>query len=110
MAKGTYIQKGKTIDYKNGGAAAIEYKEVIPLVTRIGIAGENITVGATGSVETEGVYELPAVNDTAFAVGDQLYWDATAGKLTKTSEANTPAGWCVEVKAQAGALAKVKIG
>jgi predicted RecA/RadA family phage recombinase len=110
MAKGTYIQKGKTIDYKNGGEAAIEYKEVIPLVTRIGIAGENIAVDATGSAETEGVYELPAVNNAAFAVGDQLYWDATAGKLTKTSEGNTAAGWCTEVKAEAGTVARVKIG
>lgn len=104
-----YVQRGKTIDYTNNGASAIAYGAVIPLITRIGIAGEAIAVGATGSVQVEEVFELPAVNDTAFAVGDQLYWDSAAGKLTKTATDNTPAGWCVEPKAQAGTTAKVKI-
>lgn len=109
MAKGTYIQKGDTIDYKNGGSSAIEYNEVVVLASRISIAGEKIAVGATGSLQVTGVYELPAVNNEAFAVGDLLYWDATAGKLTKTSTSNTAAGWCVEAKATAGTLGKVKI-
>lgn len=109
MAKGTYIQKGEIIDYINGGASDIAYGDVVPMVSRIGIAAENIPVGATGGVRTEGVYELPAVNDTAFNVGDQLYWDSIAGKLTKVSASNTPAGWCVEAKAADGTTVKVKI-
>jgi predicted RecA/RadA family phage recombinase len=110
MPKGTYIQKGETIDYTNGGASAIGYGDVIPLVTRIGMAGEDIAVGATGSVKTTGIYELPAVNNAAFAVGDQLYWDAAAGNLTNVSAGNTPAGWATEPKALAGTTARVKIG
>lgn len=110
MAKGTYIQCGATIDYVNGGAAAISYGDVMPLVTRIGIAGEAIAVGATGSVKACGVFELPAVNNAAFDVGDQLYWDAAAGNLTKVAAGNTPAGWATEVKALAGTTGRVKIG
>lgn len=110
MAKGTYIQKGEIIDYINNGTSDIGYGDVVPMVSRIGIAAENIPVGATGGVRTEGVYELPTVNDTAFSVGDQLYWDATAGKLTKTSDGNIPAGWCVEAKEVSADTAKVKIG
>lgn len=106
----TYIQKGETIDYTNGGAATISYGAVVPLTTRIGIAGEDIAVGATGSLHVEGVFECPAINTAAFAVGAALYWDATAGKLTTTSTSNTPAGWCVATKASAGTTAKVKIG
>ncbi len=109
MPKGTFIQKGKTIDYKNASEAEIGYNDVIPATTRICIAGENIAVGATGSVHTDGIYELPAVNDAAFAVGDKLFWDSTAGKLCKVELNNTPAGWCTEPKALAGTLAKVKI-
>ena len=110
MAKARYIQKGDIIDYINGSGAAIAYNDVVPLVTRVGVAAENIAVGATGSMRVTGVHEMPAVTTVAFAVGDQLYWDATAGKLTKTSTDNTPAGWCVETKAQAGTLGVVKIG
>ncbi|MFO7153945.1 MAG: DUF2190 family protein [Caldicoprobacter oshimai] len=110
MAKGIYIQKGEIIDYVNNGSADIAYGEVVPLVSRIGVAAENIPVGAIGGVRTEGVFELPAVNDTEFNVGDQLYWDTAAGKLTKNSSGTIPAGWCVEAKATNGDVAKVKIG
>lgn len=109
MAKGSYIQQGETIDYKNGGASDIGYNDVIPLTTRIGIAGEKIVVGAIGSVRVTGVFELPAVSGTAFNVGDQLYWDAGAGNLTKTSSGNTPAGWAIEAKASAATTARTKI-
>lgn len=109
MAKGTSIQEGETIDYTNSGASAIGYKDVVPLTTRIGIAGENIAVGATGSLQVEGVWELPAITGTAFAVGDQLYWDAANNVLNKTLAGNTPAGWATEPKAAAAATARVKI-
>lgn len=110
MAKGTYIQKGEIIDYTNDGASDIEYHDVVPMVSRIGVAAENIPAGATGGIRTEGIFELPAVNDTAFNVGDQLYWDNTASKLTKTSTDNIPAGWATEPKAKTAAVARVKIG
>jgi len=104
-----YVQDGKVIDYTNGGAAAIAYGAVVALTNCIGIAGEAIAVGATGSLHLEGVFELAAVNDTAFAVGDRLFWDAAASKLTKVSAGNTPAGICVEAKLQAGTTAMVKL-
>ena len=110
MANGLFIQKGETIDYLNGGASAIGYKDVIPMVTRVGVAGENIAVGACGSVNVEGIYELPAVTNAPFAVGDQLYWDTATGTLTKVSAGMVPAGWCVETKITATAVARVKIG
>ncbi|HWQ29876.1 MAG TPA: DUF2190 family protein [Negativicutes bacterium] len=110
MAKGVYVQKGNIIDYKNAGAAAVEYNEVMTLVSRICIAAEAIAVGENGSVNVTGIFELPAVNNATFAVGDPLYWDATNGNLTKTAEGNTAAGWCTEPKAQTGTTAMVKIG
>lgn len=108
MSKAVFVQKGEVIDYT--AASALGYLDVVPLVTRIGVALEDIPVNGTGSVAVTGVYELPAVNNAAFAVGDALYWDATNGVLTKTATGNTPAGWCVEAKALAGTVAKVKIG
>lgn len=104
-----FVQEGKTIDYVNGSGSAIAYGAVIPLTNCIGIAGEAIAVDATGSVQLEGVYELAAVNNAAFAVGDRLFWDASASKLTKVSTGNTPAGTCTETKLEAGTTGKVKL-
>lgn len=110
MAKGLYSHMGKTIDFTNSGAAEIGYGDIIPLVSRIGVAAENIAVGVTGSVNISEVYNLPAVTTEAFAVGDPLYFDATAGKVTKVSVDNTPAGTCTVDKAQATDNAYVLIG
>jgi len=104
-----YIQKGATIDYTNTGLVAIAYNAVVNLTTRIGIAGETIAVGATGSVHVEGVHELPAINNAAFAVGDALYWDPVALNITNVQAGNIPAGWATEPKLLAGTTARLKI-
>lgn len=104
-----YIQKGVVIDYTNATEAAIAYGDIVTLGTRIGIAAEDIAVGATGGVKTEGVFEVPAINTEAFAVGDILYLDAE-GKATKTVGALTVVmGRAVTAKLLAGTTAYVKI-
>jgi len=106
-----FVHEGKTIDYLNPGPQPIPYNSVVSLGgNRIGVAGETIAVGATGSVHVSGVFELPAVNNAAFAVGDDLYWDPVAGVLTNVALNNVPAGWATEPKAAAGTTARVKIG
>ena len=110
MSEAVFVQKGNVMDYTNGGTEAIAYLEVVPLVTRIGIAQEPIAVGATGSVGLDGVYQLPADSTAAFVAGDALYWDDTANKLTKTATDHTPAGFAFAAKATAGTTAAVRIG
>jgi len=105
-----FFQKGDVIDYTNPGPTPIQYGDVVNLTTRIGVAGENIAVGATGSLHVAGVFELPAVNNTAFTVGQQLYWDPVAQNLTDVAQNNISAGWATEPKAQAVTTARVKIG
>lgn len=103
-----FIQDGNTIDYTNLGAP-LAYNDVVNLTTRIGIAGEAIATGATGSVHTTGVYELPAIAGVAFNVGDTLYWDPVAGNLTNVAVGTIPAGWVTEPKLQAGTTARVRL-
>jgi predicted RecA/RadA family phage recombinase len=106
-----FIQKGETIDYKNAGETDIAYNDVVALGTnRIGVAEEKIAAGLTGSLNVTGVHEFAAINTAAFSVGDPLYWDTTAKKLTNVSQDNVPAGWATEPKAQTGTTARVKIG
>lgn len=103
-----FVQDGDIIDYANTGSA-ISYLEIIPISGRIYIAAEDIaaTTG-TGGIYTEGVFEFPAVNDTAFSIGDPIYWDTVAGKATKVVK-TTFCGDCVKAKAQTGTTAYVKI-
>lgn len=105
----SYIQKGDTIDYLNPGPLPIAYNSVVNLGSRIGIAGEGIAVGATGSVHCAGVFELPAINNAAFAVGDTLYWDPGAQNLTNVAVGKIPAGWATEPKPLAGITARVRL-
>ena len=112
MAKAIYVQKGKNIDYTNGGEAAIEYLDIVPMVSMIGVALEEIAVGETGAVATEEVFELPAESGTGltFAVGDVVYYDTTNEYVTKTATDNIPAGVAVAAKAATVAVALIKIG
>lgn len=105
---GTFIQKGDVIDYTNSTASDITYGDVVLIGSRIGIATESITKEATGSVSVVGIYELPADNTAAFSVGDVVYWDDATKKLTKTA-GTYKAGFVTEPKAQANAIARVKI-
>lgn len=105
----SYIQRGETIDYTNPGTVPIAYGDVVVLTNRIGVAGEDISIGTTGSVHVVGVFELPAINNAAFAVGEQLYWDPASGVLTNVAQNNVPAGWATEPKAPADTTARVKI-
>jgi predicted RecA/RadA family phage recombinase len=108
MATATPIKDGEVIDYTAGGTIA--YLDVVSLVTRIGVAAADIANGAVGELHVEGIFEIAAVTNASFAVGDALYYDVSGGVLTKTSQGNIPAGWCVAVKATQTATARVKIG
>ena len=52
-----------------------------------GVAAFAAAAGASVEIACEGVYTLPKATG-ALAVGDKLYWDATAGNLTATSSGN----------------------
>ncbi len=107
MAK--FIQNGNIIDYTNSGASKINYGDIVTLGTRVGIACEDIAVGAIGGVSLTGVYEVPAITTEAFVAGDDLYLDAT-GKATKTKGSLTvKIGMATDAKVTAGASAIVRI-
>ena len=112
-----YVQKGSTIDYKNGGTAAIAAGDIVNLTSRIGVAGGNIAVGAVGAVAVSGVYAMPKASG-AVTLGAVLYFDPEADKITtaaSTGESsskkdNVPAGWAVAAAGESDAEVLVKIG
>ena len=55
------------------------------------------------------MFEFPA-DTTEMKFGDQVYWDKTNKKVTKTSTGNAPTGMVVEDKAASATVVKVRIG
>lgn len=71
-----FVKKGGVIEYINSGGTPILSGSVVVIGGLIGIAVTTIAVGDSGSVNLEGVYELP-LNGAIPAIGTVLYWDAT---------------------------------
>ena len=107
MAKASYVQKGDTIDYTNASETAIEYHDVVVIGSLVGVALEPITKGSTGAVGIVGVYALPT-DAGDIAAGDPVYWDASAGKATKTNSGSLALAG-VAVAASAGGAVNVKL-
>lgn len=103
-----YVNRGESIDYTNSGVSEIAANSVVVLTSRIGIAGTNIPVGAIGTVNITGVYDIPATTTEAYTVGQPVYWDGTT--ITSVATDNELAGFVVLPKDTAAAIARVKIG
>lgn len=108
-----FVQDGNVLDFK--ASDNISYMDVVPLTSTtstavgVGVALDTITAGDIGPVGLKGVYEFPCVT-AAMNFGDQVYWDASNKKITKTSTSNTPAGIVVEDKTSGVTTVKVRIG
>jgi predicted RecA/RadA family phage recombinase len=104
-----YNRPSGQVTWTNGTGSAVAAGDVVVLGNRIGIAAVDIANGSSGVIDISGVFTLAAVNTVAFAVGDDLFWDATAAKLNKTEADNNYAGMCDAVKAETATTAKVEI-
>lgn len=93
MAKAKYWHKGNSIDFVNSTSEAIEANTIVVLGSHVGIAGTDIGVGEMGTLVMEGVFKMPKGN-TAIDLGDDVYFNADSGTITKTAT-DTPAGYAV---------------
>ena len=75
MSKARYVQRGETLDYFNGTEDIIRAGEVIPLITRIGVAGTEIPPGKTGSIHVCGAFEIPKTGESAILMGTAVFFD-----------------------------------
>jgi predicted RecA/RadA family phage recombinase len=106
----SYVYKGDRIDYKNTGAAAIAYGDVVVAGDLVGVALNNIAVNDTGVILTEGVFEIAAKATDTFAVGAKVYYDTTNKQVTSTTTDMTLIGYATEAKAVSAATAVVRLG
>ena len=58
-----------------------------------GVATANIAADAEGVILISGIVAVPAKSTDTFTSGGKIYWDATEGYVTTTSDSNTFAGY-----------------
>lgn len=75
MSEARYVQRGETLDYFNSTEKTIRAGEVIPLITRIGVAGTEIPPGKTGSIHVCGAFEIPKAGDAPIPMGTEVFFD-----------------------------------
>ncbi len=80
-----YWQKGGTLDYQNNTNSSIQAGTVVKIQDRIGIAGDDIKPGQTGSLVVEGCFKMPKVSGEAYDVGTNLFVDEENDHVTKVS-------------------------
>lgn len=103
----TFKQKGERIAYTNATSSAISAGDVVVIGAMIGIAVDDIAVGAAGVLEVCHVHNLAATAADDWAQGAQLYWVTATAKLTDTAGSNTKAGRAAAAKAAAATTATV---
>lgn len=77
-----FVQPGRVLDYVNNGSAAIASGQPVVVGAVIGVALAAIPVGATGTVQVEGVFILPKKTGTAVGQGTALVFKAASKDFT----------------------------
>ncbi|MGU9777971.1 capsid cement protein [Salmonella enterica] len=107
MAK-NYIEDGKTLDWQNTGAEAVNGGDPVAVGVVVGIAHDDIAVSATGVLHMTGVFDLPKTSTDTWAQGVKLY--LASGKLTATAGSNPVAGIAWGAAAAGSTIAAVRLG
>lgn len=77
--------------------------DIIAIASNDGIEGDEITG------QLEGVFEVPKEAPLVISMGDKLYFDATAKKVTKTAMGNTPCGHAYQDALSAATTAYLRL-
>ena len=72
-----YWQRGEALDY-TAADAAVANGQVVSLGNRIGVAGDDIPEGETGTLHVMGVFEMEKDTTVSVTMGASLYYDESA--------------------------------
>lgn len=107
-----YHQRGDIIDFVAG--STIVSGQLVAVGDRVGVAVTDIANGATGAVRVDGVCEVPKASPLAITQGATLYFDATEGELTTSTDGtgslvNAAAGYAFAAALSADTTVLVKL-
>ena len=92
--KARFVQRGESIDYTP--SADVAAGDVVQQGKLVGVAKLDIKANELGALALCGVYEMTVKTGDSIAVGDTVYFDKTAGTITKTGAAGlVPFGYAV---------------
>lgn len=79
-----FIEAGNPVNYTEPGTAAISSGDVVEMGDKtLGVALGDIALSGTGPVAISGGFTVPKTAGTAWAVGDVLDWDTSAGEFAR---------------------------
>lgn len=104
------VQEGDSLQWTNSTGTAVSSGDMVGISASFGygVASVDIAASATGTVEVEGVFELPKVSATALAQGAIAYWDAADGEVN-TDNGNTKIGYVWEAAGASATTVKIKL-
>lgn len=86
-----FVQDGTSIEFTNSTGSDIKSGDAVVVGSLVGIAVTDIPADETGTLLTEGVYQLPKVSADVIGQGEYVYLDSD-GNITITSTDNSLAG------------------
>lgn len=102
-----YIVDGDVINYAT--TTAVNSGDLVQMADLVGVAATNIAAGDSGSVNIDGVFEVPKSAGFVAAQGSKLYYDSTAKALSGTAAGNTLAGYAYESAANGDVTVRVRL-
>lgn len=82
-----YVQPGRVLDWVNTGTSGVASGQVVVAGALLGVALCAIPVGATGSVQVEGVFSVPKKAGAAVGQGVAVVFKAATKDFTVGSPA-----------------------
>ena len=104
--KATYWQKGEVLDFTS--TEDVKNGQVVPIGSRVGVAGSDIPAGEQGHLHVVGVFEMDKAAEE-ITMGTALYYDKNNDCVTATAEENTPAGYAAAPAKTTDATVLVKL-
>jgi predicted RecA/RadA family phage recombinase len=106
-----YIQKGEVISATL--AADVTSGQVVSIGAILGVVLESAAANQPTEIAITGVWRLPKVSTAGIALGDALYWDASAAAFTNTGTLATGdvsgVAWAAAPAASGATLAAVRL-
>ncbi|WP_020411304.1 capsid cement protein [Microbulbifer variabilis] len=80
-----FVQDGRMLDYTNSTSAVITSGRVLAVGAVLGVAMDDIAVGASGEIAIEGVFIVPKVSAAEIRQGETLTWDVSVAAFNNSA-------------------------
>ena len=103
-----FVQSGRTVTVPAPAGGALSGDPVL-VGSIFGVAAFTAAPGLDVEVQAEGVFDLPKAPAVTFVIGDRVYFDAAAEKVTSVSNGNHLIGSALGNAGSADPTARVRL-